>query len=247
MLKSPCKNRAGHARRSSPFDMIHQHGMPFVNATRNIGIPTRAEYRCGAGIRIHLGEIVRRKREATVVVIDGFGVVEEERALCFVERPLLSAKRYGAELEPRVHIGEENLSEAAVFEVEQAGQTSACRYGLEELRGRLVGVDARRSQQAHKPVRLDEASSPVRRTASKGYPPCAQERVSPCRTHEYAHGRSPVTHHLVLQCEFVPASCFARINAFRLAPVGARAISYVPVANHSTSGPVQFGPRAGCR
>ena len=78
---------------------IHQHGMPLVDATRYFGVPTRAEYRCGAGIRIYFGEIVRRKREATAGVLDGFGVVEEERALCLIEFSFLAAKRYGAELE----------------------------------------------------------------------------------------------------------------------------------------------------
>ena len=49
----------------------------------------------------------RGQREAAVRVLDGPSTVEEEGALGLLELPLLPAKYQGAELEPRVHVGEE--------------------------------------------------------------------------------------------------------------------------------------------
>ena len=87
-------------------------------------------------------------------------VVQEEGAGGLVERALGAAEDERAELEPRVDVGEEGRqvrSEAAILEVEQAGDAPAGGDGLEELGGGLVGVDAGRREQAHEAVGLDQA------------------------------------------------------------------------------------------
>ena len=151
---------------------VHQHRMPLVDAARDLRVPPRAEDGRGAGVGVDAGEVRSvSQREAAVGVADHASVGQEESALGLVELPPRTAKDEGAELEPRVHIGEEGrqlCSETAVLEVEQASETSAGGDGLEEDGGGFVGVDARRREQAHEAVRLDRGSWRARRTASRG-------------------------------------------------------------------------------
>ncbi len=81
--------------------------MALVDAAGDIGVPAGAEDRRGAGVRVDPGEVGRRQGEAALRVVDRPGVVEEEGALGLVETPVLAAEYQGAELEPRVHVGEE--------------------------------------------------------------------------------------------------------------------------------------------
>ena len=85
--------------------------------------------------------------------------MQEEGAFGSVELPLLSTENERAEFEAGVHVREEGRqggSEAAVLEVEQAGQPAFDGDGLEELGRGLVGVDARRREQADKAIGLDQ-------------------------------------------------------------------------------------------
>ena len=74
--------------------------------------------------------------------------------LGLVETPVLAAEYQGAELERGVDVLEEDLS---VLEVEQSGDASLGRDGLEEGGGGLVGVDAGRREQTDESIRIDEA------------------------------------------------------------------------------------------
>ena len=138
--------------------------MPLVDTAGDVGVAAGTENGRGTGIRVHAGEIRRRQGKAAVLFMDRFRIVQEEGALRFIESSCFPAKNEGAEFEAGIHVWKERWqvsSEAAVFEVEKATHPSAGGNGFEEAGRGLVGVNARRGQQAHKAIRLDQAHGPL--------------------------------------------------------------------------------------
>ena len=75
--------------------------MSLINTTDNLSVAATAEHWGRAGIRIHAGEVVWRQWKAAGLVIDGFGVVQEEGAFGLIELSLLATKDEGAEFETK--------------------------------------------------------------------------------------------------------------------------------------------------
>ena len=73
--------------------------MALVDAAGDVGVAAGAEDGGGAGVGVDAGEVGGSEWEATIRVVDGGGVVEEEGALGFGEAALFAAEDEGAEFE----------------------------------------------------------------------------------------------------------------------------------------------------
>ena len=154
--------------------------MALVDAAGDVGVAAGAEDGGGAGVGVDAGEVGGGEGEAAILVVDGGGVVEEEGALGLGEAALFAAEDEGAEFEARSQRREEGrqfCSEAAVLEVEQAADSSAGGYGLEEAGGGLVGVDAGGREQADDAVRFDQAHGALDEKRVEVDVAAAQQRV----------------------------------------------------------------------
>ena len=76
---------------------VHQHRVTLVDTAGDLGVPASAEDGSRAGVGIHTSEIIRRQREATVLVVYRLRIVQEEGALGLVKPPLLTTENQGAE------------------------------------------------------------------------------------------------------------------------------------------------------
>ena len=127
--------------------------MPLVDATRDLGVPAGAENGRGAGIRVHAGEVLRRQWKAAILVMDRLSCRAGRRRTWFHRNRRSSPPKMRAQnLKAGIHVREERrqvCSEAAVLKIEQAAHPSARGNGLEEAGRGLVGVNARRREQAH--------------------------------------------------------------------------------------------------
>ena len=83
----------GQVLRSVPSERVDEHRVAGVDGAGDVGVAAGAEDRGGAGVGIDAGEVVRREREAAVVVFDGLLVVQDEGAGCLREPPLPRRQR----------------------------------------------------------------------------------------------------------------------------------------------------------
>ena len=67
--------------------------MLFIDAASNLCVAATAEYGGRAGIRIYASEVIRCQWKAAVLVINGFGVVQEEGAFGLIELVALRHQR----------------------------------------------------------------------------------------------------------------------------------------------------------
>ena len=99
---------------------VYEHGVAGVDIAGDVGVAAGAEDRGGAGVGIDAGKVVRRQREAAVRS-SAMALVSWRKKAHAVSSNRRSAPPTdeGAELETRVHVGEERRqigTEATILE-----------------------------------------------------------------------------------------------------------------------------------
>ena len=175
---------------------IHQHRATAVDSPGDLGVPPIAENRCGAGVGIDGGEVLRVQGEGSLRLVEFRHGMEEKGAARFGERAFGPAEHQSTELETRVDIGKKNF---LVLEIQQRGQPPRGGDAFEKGAGTLVRGDPGRREQPYDALVIHQALRPFHEQRIQVHVAAGQQRILAAVPRDPGGGLSPVPGLLVLQ------------------------------------------------